>query len=738
MTKKSSPSLPLGLIFGLLLVIATGSYFLLPKSGDVLLRRLQDEQIDRARLIFDKLSKKQMEADPRLVTLAKMKFRRSEVEKSQSKRLLREEDVNLLLNEALGQYERQPSYRPFLNEALMVLSRSDEPRIAIERTRAIQSTFSPKDAKDFEEALINLSKRGGNPAVAAGLRREQIGEGEIRESALRELVDLWRAGGRPQEAIEDLDGYQVSARSMGRTLSWKWVDLKIQLLRELNRNSEAYDLLLVHRALCEADRGDRKTLQLMGLCASQSGRAVEMIPLYEQWLDRHEADFELWEILGELYASDKRFDDAAKALQKFTDRNPHDIQKQIRLAQYLEWGGHPQRAFDLYLKRAEDRDPFVLERMKSLNAGLYRDRDLISALRFYVPQEGTNPELLLLGEKLIKLGEYQQAAITFRQHLQSKPDDLTIGQKLGSLLREMGELDKAIEALEKLQRKGTVSESLLKDLALLYNEVGRFDDALAIYKTLVAESTDETILESYIKASESLGEYRLLVDGLEAWIAQGKSTPAHLFNRLSYFYSLLGEKEAGRRILSDAIKRYPLNVDFRYDYSAFVLGEGDLEAAYSTLQGFINRDTPLWIRLSHMQTSLGLGKIKEFKKDWDELEASSPTCPSDYASAFGSIHEAIGNHQASLPCYRRAWESQPESIEEICNLARIEARRGRIQYARRLIDSIPDEPRGVRENKLIADTLVDVKRDRIARQNYLEWISKVGLIEAPTPFTAIR
>jgi len=76
-------------------------------------------------------------------------------------------------------------------------------------------------------------------------------------------------------------------------------------------------------------------------------------------------------------------------------------------------------------------------------------------------------------------GEYREAIASWEEQLRRDPSDWTISRQLGEAYRELGELERAEQLMLDAQRVSPASPHTHYELALVYAEMGRHDDAVA-------------------------------------------------------------------------------------------------------------------------------------------------------------------------------------------------------------------------------------------------------------------
>jgi len=76
-------------------------------------------------------------------------------------------------------------------------------------------------------------------------------------------------------------------------------------------------------------------------------------------------------------------------------------------------------------------------------------------------------------------GEYREAIASWEEERSRDPGDWSISRQLGEAYRGLGELERAEELMLEAQRVSPASARTHYELALVYAEMGRHDDAVA-------------------------------------------------------------------------------------------------------------------------------------------------------------------------------------------------------------------------------------------------------------------
>jgi tetratricopeptide (TPR) repeat protein len=158
-------------------------------------------------------------------------------------------------------------------------------------------------------------------------------------------------------------------------------------------------------------------------------------------------------------------------------------------ALHLRGQGRLDDAIEIYRKRLELEPPGARTRMQ-LAVTLSQKGDAAEALhqaRIAVASEPDNPGLrCIFVNILVEHKQWSEAVAECKEQLRMWPDKLLPHISLGEAYHGMGDLNAAIDSYEVGAGLGVGDPGTLDALGRLYDKAGRLDDAINVYRKLLA------------------------------------------------------------------------------------------------------------------------------------------------------------------------------------------------------------------------------------------------------------
>ena len=236
---------------------------------------------------------------------------------------------------------------------------------------------------------------------------------------------------------------------------------------------ESRDDLLARAAKCAAD-----------------GQIEEAERILDKALSIHSGDSLIRYRLGSLYLRMENFPDAVSAFHsalKFDPENPVILNE---LGYALDLSGDTNGAGDAYARAAACPRPFPPAlynhalRLMQANAPDAAEAILEKAL---AAEPDYVPAMLALGEVLEKRGEIDAASAHYERALSTEPSNVDALLKTAYLEMNRCRFESAAASFEAYLNTAGANESVLFSFGICLQELGRTDDALDIYRKLLAE-----------------------------------------------------------------------------------------------------------------------------------------------------------------------------------------------------------------------------------------------------------
>ena len=303
--------------------------------------------------------------------------------------------------------------------------------------------------------------------------------------------------GRSDYASQAIDEYKlaVSADPTSKTLQDGLADLYFKLGRireavtaaqqQVSKNPndlQAHELLgkVYLRSL-----GDMQT--------QQSGEMLQLaIGEYEKLVLLKPNDVETHLLLGQLYGINH---DSAKAEAQFKDAQKIDANSEevvLNIARlYTEQGDFRRAAEVLSAVPQDDQTARIEFALGASYDQLKRPKEAVAAYRAALDLD---PENALdtqrgLGSALLLDGQLDEALKVFVQIVAAEPQDAQSQIRISEIQRRQGHYELALETLNKAKSLVPDSTELSYNEALIYDSLGRYDDAITQLKQLLSAST---------------------------------------------------------------------------------------------------------------------------------------------------------------------------------------------------------------------------------------------------------
>lgn len=350
----------------------------------------------------------------------------------------------------------------------------------------------------------------------------------------------------------------------------------------------------------------------------EAGQPAEAEQVCRDILARAPDDPDALNLLASLLCHRNAFTDAVPLLAAILTREPHDPKALRTLGRALRATGQPGAALDI-LVRATAAHPYDPEIWAELGLCLFavpRLAEAADALRRAVAlrPEGLD-EWCLLGGALTELGRQEEAAAVYREGLAYHPRAARLHAGLGGALlatgriedgitaygeaaahdpedaatwlaeanhgmamalRQRGQLDAAIAALQQSITLQPQFAGAHNDLGLAFKDLGRLDEAIACYRQAIAIDPDLAV--AHVNLGVALNRRGETEDALAALETAARLAPrqANVFGNMANVLQTLGRIEEARRMHDQAVALDPANAKARHNRALSILLDGDL------------------------------------------------------------------------------------------------------------------------------------------------------------------
>lgn len=503
-------------------------------------------------------------------------------------------------------------------------------------------------------------------------------------------------------------------------------------------DSRTREIIRRYRTLLERRPNEGRVLDRL-LEEVGTGRGLQaLIEDYERLANDEPGDFAYQMILGHLYKRTGRVDDAIEAYDLASEIEPENALPLISLADAYVRAERIDEARDAYERALEmTSDSSSQEEILFALADIaFSQREFDEATSYFARLVDLNPRdaylRTQLADTLVEYGRYQEAieqyeAIADLAGRDQRQRAMAVGT-IGDILVELGETDQAVQRYREAQgyaRRGTwlwddleqriieafrlagdlvtlvafyeqqwsrPSSDERRILAELYLEVGRQDDALALYQELVEEQPDSIDARlDLIRILEQRGEVDDVIEQYGAILAI-TDEPIHFF-QLAQIQRANGDEASALDTLEAALERFQQRSTVLSQVADRYLRWGHREQAEAIYERLV------------------------------ELEPDNP----DYIIALGEFQYMEGRLEEAISTWDRLLEIIPDRAEAQTQLARTYADHGMISDAITLFEQANEADPG---NELILEEMAEVYEESSRYQNALDTWSHLAEVSS--------
>lgn len=433
--------------------------------------------------------------------------------------------------------------------------------------------------------LASLLLRKNDVAAASALIEEVLNENAQDNDALILRGNLALARGDAAAAITDL---RAVLRDQPNSVS-----VKRALARAHLQNNEIALAEETLRSAAQSNPTDRSVRLELAQLLTQNGRAEQAQPLLEQLATETPSDVQTLEALFRVQAATKDLSAA-----RVTAQTIQKVRPDLPLGHHLEGAvNESEQKYDAALASYEAALAIQPEAAEPLTAAVRVDVQrkktdvALERLRKVIEAHPNHVIAInLKGEILTAQGKIEPATASFNEAIAKAPQwwmpyrGLALAQLAGK------RTDAAIAALELGMKNAQGASAIGIDLAALYERLGRTDDAIRVYETLVANDPASVsaannlamLLVSYRNDQASLDRAQQLTGRLS-----NVSAPAVL-NTRGWVKFKRGEFQESLPLLQEAVAQSPDSPVMRYHLAMAQLRTGDRSAARENLEAALS------------------------------------------------------------------------------------------------------------------------------------------------------
>jgi len=465
----------------------------------------------------------------------------------------------------------------------------------------------------------------------------------------------------------------------------------------------------------------------------QQTRAVDAKTVLEKGLKQYPENQDMQLMLAQIYLVEKRFDEAAKLIEAYLRKNPQDASTRQELADVLIRNEQYQKALEILekippgkhnavvryytakaeaglgrrdkaiglLRRVVQDDPKFMEAWAELAYLYEQTKDFGAAEQIYsrILKSGeTSPELWLrlvdlnikmkrpdkamaiakmgpkdqnfalgVGTLFVDQGYYDYAEKVLAPALKDKTETTDLYFYMGLLAyKTKKDYDKAILLLDKIQESNKIYDRALRFKAHLLFESGKKQEAIDLAekgrKLFSGQKESWTLLSSLYEENKQLDQARKVLDeALVKWP-----------NDLDFTYNIgmllekSGKRSDAKKIMEQILVREPEHPD-ALNYIGYSLAETgqDLDRALTYIQkalklkpdnGYI-QDSLAWVYF----------KLKKFELAWEQIQRAVKNAENDPViwEHCGDIAAALGKKDLAKKAYQNSLDRKNDDKAKV-------------------------------------------------------------------------
>ncbi|HEY0163200.1 MAG TPA: tetratricopeptide repeat protein [Edaphobacter sp.] len=308
--------------------------------------------------------------------------------------------------------------------------------------------------------------------------------------------DMAVSAGRPDYATQAIEEYKLAmdADPNSTTLQDGLAELYFKLGRIREAVTSAQEQVKKNpNDVAAHDLLGKIYLRSLGdMQGQQSGQMLRLaIGEYEKLAELKPNDVETHLLLGQLYGlnhDSAKAESEFKAAQKIDSDSEEVVLNMYRL--YTEQEDFVRAAEVLNSIPEDDRSARIDFALGATYDQLKKPKDAIAAYRRALDDDPGNIDSERgLATALLRDGQLDEASKVFNDIVTAEPQDAQSLIKIADIQRQQGHYDDALATLEKAKPLAQDSVELAYNEALVYDTLGRYDDAIRSLKTLLDGTT---------------------------------------------------------------------------------------------------------------------------------------------------------------------------------------------------------------------------------------------------------
>jgi len=693
--KKVAQMLPLSpkLLGGIVLIVVVVAVLLIPSQRKLLESQLSDQDWEKARQTLAALTPEERAANPAYYDLLELQLTR---------RTLKPDDLEAfqaLLPRAIELAEKHDYAPEFVQEIEQLAARS----LSARETYEILKPYLPKlpipTQNRLYESLAKAARAQAEPILAAEIYGPYWRRTAGNLTNTFHYVQLLQGAGSPAGALQALEYFERTLNEPLYRYNHQMAMLKVDLLQQNNQPVKAFELLWQIFTHADPERQDELFDRVTDL-AAQAGMSNRLLDVIRERA-RRDQDAVAWRHFARQAVAAGDQQAAIEAYREVLRLAPKDGASALALAQLYTWNNAPDQAFDAYLQALQRGEAKAIDKLIELNKALFRDVETFNALVRAGPLVDHRKYGIVLARLAAKLAEFDRASSYYDEviavlekdpgalkHLDLSLTDVL--QEYGLMMLDIGHHEKAIELYRRSASHGQISFKALVSIAEAQFRAGHYEAALKTYRQLLHRKPERRQLENYLRLAESMGRIDEAAKVLREFMDAAPESEIKDYQKLAYFYGVLGNQERLTETLRQAVQAFPDNLVFRkqllYAYSD---SKRNAEAAalLATFPDIASDKELTQMYVGFLMEAKRFSEVEEFitnrltPEQVDELKLNE---------LLASVYYETGNKKAALALYEKLHRRDPADEKIALAYAQFLLDFKRNKEARQVLLSIPD------------------------------------------------
>ncbi len=501
-----------------------------------------------------------------------------------------------------------------------------------------------------------------------------------------EYEEMAASYGRPEYATRAIEEYKMALNDDPNSTF-----LNNGLAELYYRTAHVKDAIEAAQALINKDPNNLEAHKLLGDIyvrslgegGNQSGAAGDVLKLaigeYEKIVQLEPQNVQNHLLLGQLYAFGH---DSVKAEEQFAEAqkiDPGSEDTALNLARLYTGQGDTARAIKVLSSLPEDDQTAKTEYV--LGSSYDQQKDTKNAIAAYQKSLSMEPDDLdverALAKDLLNDNQLTAAKSAYQDIASGDPQDPEAYLRLSEIERRQGNYDEALATLDKAKTLVPDSLEISFNEGLLYDALGRYDDAAKVFEKLVAGSehkngqyTDQEknnrslfldrlaiVYREQNKTDQAIAAYQEMAK-------LGDDYEQHAYESEVDTYRDQHQYDKAAEVAREATERHPKSTGLQLMYAEQLIDSGKQEQGVGLAKSLLTgkpSDLEVYRALTTMYTRLrrwkdadeSLAQVNKLSSEKDDLL---------YAYFLqGTLYDRQGNLDAAEATFRKALTLDPNN-----------------------------------------------------------------------------